>query len=69
MRRKSGFTTSLFLITLLLLQSLGPTLLAQTAPPTTGELDQLLAPIALYPDSAPLTNYHRLNQSAGDSRC
>ena len=33
------------------LKDFGPFLAAQTAPPTPQELDQLLAPVALYPDS------------------
>jgi hypothetical protein len=51
MRQKPCFTTIALLIALLLLQSLGPSLSAQTVPLTEQELDQLLAPIALYPDS------------------
>ncbi len=51
MRQKSGFTAILLLITLVLTQEFGPFLSAQTAPPTPDQLDQLLAPVALYPDS------------------
>src|SRR6266852_417409 len=54
MRQRPGFTsfTSIFLlITLVLLQDFGPFLLAQTSIPTAEELDQLLSPVALYPDS------------------
>src|SRR5579862_3399311 len=52
MRQKSGFTAILLLITLLLTQEFGPFLSAQNAPPPTpDQLDQLLAPVALYPDS------------------
>ncbi len=60
MRRKPGMISVFLLIGLLLFPSLAPTLLAQTAPPpqqtapppppTPQQLDQLLAPIALYPD-------------------
>jgi hypothetical protein len=51
MRQKSRFSLVLLLITLIVLQDFGPFLTAQTAPPTPEELDQLLAPVALYPDS------------------
>ena len=51
MRQKPGFTAVLLAITLVVLQAFGPFLSAQTAPPTAQELDQLLAPVALYPDS------------------
>ena len=51
MRQKSRFSAILLLITLMVLQDFGPYLSAQTAPPTPEELDQLLAPVALYPDS------------------
>ena len=61
MRRKPGITSVFLLIGLLLFPSLAPGLVAQTAPPppqqtapppppTPQQLDQLLAPIALYPD-------------------
>jgi Protein of unknown function (DUF3300) len=52
MQRKSGFPAVLFLIGLMLFQVLAPDLQAQgPPPPTPQELDQLLAPIALYPDA------------------
>jgi hypothetical protein len=56
MQRKPAVPAVLFLIALLLFQSFGASLLAQATaapppPPTPAELDQLLAPIALYPDS------------------
>jgi hypothetical protein len=54
MQRKPSITAALFLITLLLFQAFAPILQAQTAPPpppTPQELDQLLAPVALYPDT------------------
>jgi hypothetical protein len=55
MRRTPGLSAVVLLVVLLLFQSLAPDLQAQTAPPppppTPQELDQLLAPIALYPDS------------------
>jgi hypothetical protein len=41
----------LLLITLVVLQEFGPLLSGQTAPPAPEQLDQLLAPVALYPDS------------------
>jgi Protein of unknown function (DUF3300) len=56
MRRRPSLSV-LFLIGLLLFPIFGPILRAQTAPPpppqtpTPQQLDQLLAPIALYPDS------------------
>ncbi|MGA8311091.1 MAG: DUF3300 domain-containing protein, partial [Terriglobales bacterium] len=51
MRLKSSFTVILLLISLVVTPDFGPFLSAQTALPTGQELDQLLAPIALYPDS------------------
>ena len=51
MRQKSGFTAILLLITLVVSQEFGPLLNAQTNIPTPDQLDQLLAPVALYPDS------------------
>jgi hypothetical protein len=51
MRQKPVFTTVLLLITLVISQEFGPFLSAQSTVPTPQELDQLLAPVALYPDS------------------
>ena len=51
MQRKPSLSAVFLLIGLLLFQGLAPGLQAQTAPPTPQELDQLLAPVALYPDS------------------
>ncbi len=51
MRQKPVFTTVLLLITLVISQEIGPFLSAQSTVPTPQELDQLLAPVALYPDS------------------
>jgi hypothetical protein len=51
MQRKPSLSAVFLLISLLFFQGLAPDLQAQTAPPTPQELDQLLAPIALYPDS------------------
>jgi len=57
MRRKPGILSVLPLIGLLLFPGFAPVLEAQAAPqqagppPTPQQLDQLLAPIALYPDS------------------
>ena len=51
MRPRGSFTAILLAIALVLLPQFGPFLSAQTAPPTPEELDQLLAPVALYPDS------------------
>jgi hypothetical protein len=51
MRTKSSFTAILLLISLVVSSDFGPFLAAQTALPTPQELDQLLAPVALYPDS------------------
>jgi hypothetical protein len=54
MRRRPCFPAVLLLIGLLLFQGLAPDLQAQgTPPPTLQQLDQLLAPIALYPDALP----------------
>src|SRR5271157_6413069 len=49
--RKPGFTAIFFLIGLVLLPSFSPLLSAPTTLPTPAQLDQLLAPVALYPDS------------------
>ncbi len=51
MRHKPSLTAVLLLITLVVSQNFGPFLSAQTAPPSADQLDQLLAPVALYPDS------------------
>src|SRR5271155_6004032 len=52
MQHKPSLPAVLLLIGLLLFQGLAPDLQAQgPPPPTPEELDQLLAPIALYPDS------------------
>ena len=51
MRRKPGFTAIVLLVALLVSQEFEPLLSAQTAIPTPQQLDQLLAPVALYPDS------------------
>ena len=53
MQRKPSLYGVFLLIGLLLFQGFAPNLQAQAAPPppTPQELDQLLAPIALYPDS------------------
>src|SRR5882672_10351694 len=61
MQRKPGIFSALLLIGLLLFPGFAPALEAQSAPPpqqtapppppTPQELDQLLAPLALYPDS------------------
>jgi Protein of unknown function (DUF3300) len=52
MQRKPSLAAVFLLISLVLFQGLAPDLQAQTAPPPTPqELDQLLAPVALYPDS------------------
>ena len=51
MRRKSSFVAIVLIIALLSSQESLPLLWAQTAVPTPQQLDQLLAPVALYPDS------------------
>jgi len=51
MQRKPSNAAVLLLIGLLLFQCFAPDLQAQAAPPTPQQLDQLLAPIALYPDA------------------
>ena len=51
MRRTSSFTALLLLISLVVSPEFGPFLPAQTAVPRPQELDQLLGPVALYPDS------------------
>jgi hypothetical protein len=52
MQRKPAFPAVLLLIGLVLFQGLVPDLQAQATPvPTPQELDQLLAPVALYPDA------------------
>jgi len=56
MQRKPGIPAVYLLIALLLFQGVAPNLqiqaqTTQTAPPTPQQLDQLLAPVALYPDA------------------
>jgi hypothetical protein len=52
MQRKPGLAAVLFLVVLVVFQGLAPDLQAQATPvPSPQQLDQLLAPIALYPDS------------------
>jgi uncharacterized protein DUF3300 len=51
MRQKSKFASILLLVALVVYPQFAPLLLAQAAIPTAAELDQLLAPVALYPDS------------------
>ena len=50
MGQNSRFTAAV-MVWLFVLQAFEPRLFAQTAPPTPQQLDQLLSPIALYPDS------------------
>ncbi len=51
MRSKPTFTAVILLIASVVSPEFGPSLSAQTAVPTPQQLDQLLAPVALYPDS------------------
>src|ERR1700733_11553818 len=52
MLRKRAFTAVVLLVALLFSQDFAPLARAQDSPPPTPEeLDQLLAPVALYPDS------------------
>ena len=52
MLRKPNLSAVLLLVILLVFQGLAPDLQAQAAPPPTPQqLDQLLAPVALYPDA------------------
>ena len=53
MQSKPSLSAVLLLIGLLVFQGLGPDLQAQNMPPppTPQQLDQLLAPVALYPDA------------------
>src|SRR5271156_7112083 len=52
MLRKRAFTTVVLLFALLFSQDFVPLVRAQDSPvPTPQELDQLLAPVALYPDA------------------
>ena len=52
MLRKPSQSAVLLLVFLLLFQGLAPDLQAQAPPvPTAQQLDQLLAPVALYPDA------------------
>src|ERR1700693_4054840 len=52
MQRKPSLSAVLLLVGLILFQGFAPDLQAQMPPPPTPqELDQLLAPVALYPDS------------------
>jgi hypothetical protein len=49
--RKTTLIAIVLLVAMLVPQDFGPVLLAQTTIPTAQQLDQLLAPVALYPDS------------------
>jgi hypothetical protein len=51
MHQKPSITAIVLLVALVVSQEFGPLLSAQTAVPTPQQLDQLLAPVALYPDS------------------
>src|ERR1700722_14892397 len=52
MQRKPSWSAVLLLVILVVFQGLAPDLQAQMPPvPTPQQLDQLLAPVALYPDS------------------
>jgi hypothetical protein len=51
MKHSSSFTATLLVMVLVTLQAFTPLLTAQSASLTPQELDQLLSPIALYPDS------------------
>jgi Protein of unknown function (DUF3300) len=51
MRWKPSFTAIVLIVVVVISQGFGPLLSAQTAVPTAQQLDQLLAPVALYPDS------------------
>ena len=51
MRQEPRFMAIFLLIALLLSHDFTPLLLAQATPPTPAQLDQLLAPVALYPDA------------------
>lgn len=51
MKKSPSFSATLLAIVLVMLQVFEPLLSAQSAPLTPQQLDQLLSPIALYPDS------------------
>src|SRR5215469_12382369 len=51
MKQVSSFTARLLVVVLVMLQAFQPLLTAQSASLTPQQLDQLLSPIALYPDS------------------
>ena len=51
MKHSSSFTAALLVVVLVTLQAFEPLLTAQSAALTPQQLDQLLSPIALYPDS------------------
>ena len=51
MKQSSSFTATLLTVVLVTLQAFEPLLTAQSASLTPQQLDQLLSPIALYPDS------------------
>jgi hypothetical protein len=51
MRRKPTFTAIILLVAIVVSPEFGPSLSGQTTIPTPQQLDQLLAPVALYPDS------------------
>src|SRR5271169_1172164 len=49
--RKTTFTAIVLVVAMVVSQDFGPLLSAQTTALTPQQLDQLLAPVALYPDS------------------
>jgi hypothetical protein len=51
MRQRTSLTAIVLLVAMVVSQEFGPLLSAQNSVPTAQQLDQLLAPIALYPDS------------------
>src|SRR5215471_11407422 len=51
MKQSSGFTATFLVVVLVTLQAFQPLLTAQSSSLTPEHLDQLLSPIALYPDS------------------
>ena len=51
LRPRPTFTAIILLVAIVVSPEFGPSLSAQTAVPTPQQLDQLLAPVALYPDS------------------
>jgi len=68
MKQSSSFTATLLVVVLVTLQAFEPLLTAQSASLTPQQLDQLLSPIALYPELAAVADNDSFDKSARDPR-